>query len=73
VLEVHLGTTGEIESVRVARDISSLTQQALQAIKEWRFRPAMLNGKLVKSVLPVAFIFVRPDLYPWYGGGQPKH
>ncbi|HVB35540.1 MAG TPA: energy transducer TonB [Patescibacteria group bacterium] len=72
VLEVHLDATGEIEDVRVARGIDSLTKQALQAIKQWRFKPAMLDGKAVKSVVPVAFIFVRPDLYPRYGGSQAR-
>lgn len=73
VLEVHLDTSGEIQSVRVARDIASLTQPALEAIKHWRFKAATLDGKPVASVLPVAFIFVRPDLYPRYGSGQPSH
>ena len=73
VLEVHLDASGEIRSVRVARDIASLTQPALEAIKHWRFKAATLDGKPVASVLPVAFIFVRPDLYPRYGSGQPSH
>ena len=73
VLEVHLDASGEIRSVRVARAIASLTQPALAAIKHWRFKPATLGGKPVPSVLPVAFIFVRPDLYPRYGGSRPSH
>lgn len=72
VLEVHLDATGEIEDVSVERDIPPLTEQALQAIKQWRFKPATLGGKPVKSVVPVAFMFVRPDLFPRYGGGRPK-
>lgn len=72
VLEVHLDASGEIQDVRVARDIPSLTKQALQSIKQWRFKPAMMGGKPVKSVVPVAFIFVRPDLYPRYGGSRAR-
>jgi protein TonB len=72
VLEVHLDAAGEIEDVRVARDIPTLTEQALQAIKRWRFQPATLDGKPVASIVPVAFTFVRPDLLPRFGGSQPK-
>jgi len=72
VLEVHLDATGAIEDVKVARPVPSLTRQALEAIKQWRFNPATLGGKPVKSIVPVAFIFVRPDLYPRYGGSRPR-
>jgi TonB family protein len=72
VLDVHLDANGEIEQVSVARDIPTLTKQALQAIKQWRFKPAMLGGKPVKSIVPVAFIFVRPDLFPRYGGSRAR-
>jgi TonB family protein len=68
VLEVHLTAAGEIEDARVARDIPSLTEPALAAIKHWKFQAATLDGKPVASVVPVAFIFVRPDLQPRYGG-----
>lgn len=70
VLEVHLDAAGAIQNVSVSRDIPSLTKQALLAIQKWRFTPAMLDGKPVKSIVPVAFIFVRPDLYPRYGGNR---
>jgi periplasmic protein TonB len=70
VLEVHLDASGAIENVSVARPVPSLTRQALKAIKQWRFKPATLNGKPVKSIVPVAFIFVRPDMFPRYGGSR---
>lgn len=72
VLEAHLDATGAIETVTVERAIPSLTRQALEAIKQWRFKPATLGGKPVKSVVPVAFMFVRPDLVPRYGSSRAK-
>jgi TonB family protein len=72
VLEVHLDAAGQIADVRVARGIPTLTEQALQSIKHWRFQPATLGGKPVPSIVPVAFTFVRPDLLPRFGGGRPK-
>lgn len=71
VVEVHVAASGEIADVRVVRDIPSLTEQAVKAVKEWKFQPASLGGKPVASIVPVAFTFVRPDLVPRYGG-QPK-
>jgi len=72
ILEVHLSESGEIEQVRVLNDIPPLTRQAEQAIAQWKFRPARLGDRPVPSVVPVAFTFVRPDLWPRFGGAQPK-
>lgn len=71
VVEVHVAASGEIEDVQVARDVPPLTDQALKAVRQWKFQAATLGGKPVASVVPVAFTFVRPDLFPRYGG-QPK-
>ncbi len=72
ILEVHLSESGEIEQVRVLNDIPPLTRQAEQAIAQWKFRPARLGDRPVPSVVPVAFTFVSPDLWPRFGGAQPK-
>jgi len=60
VLQVTIGPSGKPEQVRVARDIPSLTPEALRAVKKWKFRPATLDGKPVRSVIAVAFTFVSP-------------
>lgn len=72
IFEVHLDEAGAIADVRVVNDIPPLTRQAQQALAQWKFRPARWNGRPVPSVLPVAFTFVRPDLWPRLGGGAPK-
>lgn len=64
VLEVALDDRGEITAVRVVRDIPSLTEPAQRSIRQWKFRPAQLDGKPVDSKMAVAFSFVPPNVGP---------
>ena len=57
MLEVTVGADGEVEDVKVLRDVPSLTVEAQRAAKKWRFRPATLNGKPVRATTHVAFNF----------------
>ena len=60
VLEVTLGDSGAIENVRVIKDIKSLTPEAEKCVRKWSFRSARLDGKPVRSTIPVAFTFNNP-------------
>jgi TonB family protein len=60
VLEAALDDQGTITNVRVVRGIPSLTESAERSIRQWKFRPAYLNGKPVASKMAVAFSFVPP-------------
>jgi hypothetical protein len=64
VFEVTLSAAGEIESIRRVRQVASLTEAAERALKQWRFRPATLDGKPVRSKTSVAFSFARPIVGP---------
>lgn len=64
VFEVTLSATGEIESIRRVRQVASLTEVAERALKQWRFRPATLDGKPVRSKTSVVFAFTRPIVVP---------
>jgi protein TonB len=57
VLQVSLDKWGEIEAVKVLKDIKSLTREAERALRKWKFKPAQLDGKPVKSTLVAAFTF----------------
>ena len=57
MLEVTVGADGEVEDVKVLRDVPSLTVEAQRAAKQWRFRPATLNGKPVRATTHVGFNF----------------
>jgi Gram-negative bacterial TonB protein C-terminal len=68
VLNVSVSKNGRAKSVKVVRDIPSLTEPAETAVMKWKFRPAMLDGEPVESVVPVAVSFVREDLFPRNSG-----
>jgi TonB family protein len=61
VLEVALDDIGKITDVRVVRGIPSLTESAERSVRQWKFRPAQLDGEPVHSKMAVAFSFVPPN------------
>lgn len=60
VLQVTVNAAGEAEDVKVLRGVPSLTEEALRSIKNWKFTAARLDGKPIRSTVPVAFVFTRP-------------
>src|SRR5271154_1599748 len=46
-LDVNVDGSGTVQNVRVVRDVPSLTNAALTAVKNWSFRAAQLNGSAV--------------------------
>ena len=70
VLAVNIDAGGEIQHVKVIKGAGGgFESSALEAIKGWKFKPAMLEGKPVSSVVPVAFSFSWPVVC---GGGRRK-
>jgi protein TonB len=60
VLAVSIDAEGEMQDVKIIKDTDGFRSSALDAIKKWKFKPAMLEGKPVPSVIPVAFSFSWP-------------
>jgi TonB family protein len=52
VLDVLLDETGKITDGRVVRGITSLTEEAEHAVRQWKFRAARLNGRAVSAGIP---------------------
>lgn len=51
LLYVEIGTDGHVGAVRVVRSLGlGLDEKAIEAVKQWKFRPAMKNG----SAIPMA-------------------
>jgi periplasmic protein TonB len=48
VLQATISRTGTIENLRVVDGPAMLRQAALDAVKQWRYRPYMLNGQPVE-------------------------
>ncbi len=58
-IEVEIGVKGEVTSSKVIRpaETEDLSNAALEASKEWRFRPSRRNGKAVPAVAYIVFGF----------------
>jgi periplasmic protein TonB len=48
VLFAVIGKDGTVEDVRVKSGLSLLAQAAIEAVKQWRYRPYLLNGEPVE-------------------------
>ena len=57
ILEASVGTDGTVESVRVLRSVKFLDAAAVEAVKQWRYQPLVLNGVATPFVLSVTLNF----------------
>jgi protein TonB len=64
ILEATVSASGTIEEIRKVRDVPSLSDVAERSLKQWKFRPATLDGRPVRSKVTVAFTFTRPIVTP---------
>jgi len=57
VLQVVIGRDGHIDNLKVVSGPGALQQAALDAVKDWVYRPYLLNGEPVEVVTTVNVIF----------------
>lgn len=58
VLEAIISSSGVIEEVRVVKSAGVLLDSAAEdAVRQWRYRPATLNGRAVRILLTVTVAF----------------
>ncbi len=57
ILEAIIGENGEVRDVRVLRSISVLDGAAVDAVRQWRFTPTLLNGQAVPVVMTITVAF----------------
>ena len=57
ILEATIGEDGVVRDVRVLRSIPLLDAAAVDAVKQWRFTPTLLNGQPVPIVMTVTVGF----------------
>jgi protein TonB len=57
VLQATISRTGTIENLRVVSGPAMLQQAAMDAVKEWRYRPYLLNGEPVEVETTVNVVF----------------
>jgi len=57
-LEATIGVDGKVKNARVVQGNAMLHRAALDAVLQWRYEPAMLNGKPVESPVEIKLNFV---------------
>ena len=57
ILEAIIDPAGNVTNVRVLRSIPLLDQSAINAVKQWKYEPTMLNGVPVPIVMTVTVNF----------------
>jgi protein TonB len=57
-LNATIGTDGTIKKVKVVSGHPMLTNAAIDAVKQWRYRPTLLNGQPVETETQVLINFV---------------
>ena len=60
IIEAVIDEAGAIASARVLRSIPLLDGAALDAVKQWRFTPTLLNGAPVPIVMTMTVNFTQP-------------
>jgi protein TonB len=57
VLNVTVGKDGRVGNVQVVRGQNIFTEAAINAVKQWQYRPAFLNGESVEATVEVVISF----------------
>jgi protein TonB len=59
IVEVRIGTDGSVEEAHVLKSIPLLDEAALDAVKQWRFVPTLMNGNPVPIIMTVTINFAQ--------------
>ena len=57
ILDVIIDEHGSVTSTRVLKSVALLDQAAIDAVRQWRFTPARLNGEAIPIVMTVTVTF----------------
>ena len=57
IVEITIGVDGAVTNARVLRSIPLLDQAALDAVRQWRYTPTLLDGRPVPVVMTVQVAF----------------
>jgi len=57
ILEALIEQDGSVGDVRILRSIALLDQAAVEAVRQWRFTPTLLNGQPVEVLMTVTVNF----------------
>ena len=64
ILELTIGEDGAVSNARVLRSIPLLDQAALDAVRQWRYEPTLLNGAPTPVIMTATVNFSLPPSPP---------
>jgi TonB family protein len=70
-LVVTVEEDGHVSEVRVLKSVPSLDEPSVKAAKQWRFDPARVDGKAIRSKASINFVYDR-GLTPFNQGRQAR-
>ncbi len=60
IIEATIDKEGSVTEARVLRSIATLDQAALNAVKQWKYKPTTIDGKPVPVIMTVSVNFTPP-------------
>ena len=57
VLNAVIGKTGHVESLKVASGPSGLLQSSLDAVRQWKYKPFLLNGDPIEVKTTISVVY----------------
>ena len=57
VIEATVGADGKVKATKVLKSVPALDAAAMTAVKQWEYRPTLVDGKATPVILPVALTF----------------
>jgi protein TonB len=57
IIEAIISKTGEVQNAKVLRGNPMLDNAALEAVRQWRYTPPLLNGEPVDVIMTVTVNF----------------
>ena len=57
ILEATIDAQGDVRNVQVLRSVTFLDQAAIDAVRQWRFEPARLNGAPIPVIMTITVRF----------------
>jgi len=57
IIEAHVDVNGRVRTATVLRGVTLLDEAALTAVKQWIYKPLLLNGEPTEFILTVTVVF----------------
>jgi TonB family protein len=65
IMEAVIGTDGGVTDVKILKSVPMLDEAAVNAVKQWRYTPTILNGMPVPIIMTVTVTFnLSPEVPP---------